>query len=58
MGSFGGIEWLIIGLIILFLFGARKIPGMARGIAQGIFEFRKAVNDGKKETDEEKDPES
>ncbi len=53
MGFLGGYEWLIIILVLLFLFGAKKIPGMARGIGQGIFEFRKAVDDGKKESEEE-----
>ncbi|MDG5767606.1 twin-arginine translocase TatA/TatE family subunit [Balneolales bacterium ANBcel1] len=55
MGFLGGFEWLIIALIIIFLFGARKIPDMARGIGRGIFEFRKAVNDGKKDEDKEND---
>lgn len=57
MGSLGGFEWLIIALVLVFLFGARKIPDMARGIGRGIFEFRKAVNDGKKETEEEEEEE-
>lgn len=55
MGFLGGFEWLIIILVLLFLFGARKIPDMARGIGRGIFEFRKAVNDGKKEMSENPD---
>lgn len=55
MGFSGGFEWLIIALIILFFFGAKKIPGMARGIGKGIFEFRKAVHDGEKETKEQQD---
>ncbi len=54
MGFSGGFEWLIIALIILFFFGAKKIPGMARGIGKGIFEFRKAVHDGEKEGEKEK----
>jgi len=49
MGALGGLEWLIIILVLLLLFGARKIPGLARGIGQGIFEFRKAVKDDSKE---------
>lgn len=50
MGTFGGFEWLIIILILLFLFGAKRIPEMARGIGRGIVEFRKAS-----ETEDEKD---
>ncbi len=42
MGSFGGLEWLIIILILVIFFGARKIPDVARGLGQGIAEFRRA----------------
>jgi len=47
MGALGGFVWLIVILLLLLLFGARKIPGLARGIGRGIFEFRKAMKDGK-----------
>ncbi len=57
MGFLGGFEWLIIIVVLLFIFGARRIPDMARGIGRGIFEFRKAVNDGKKELEDENDGE-
>jgi len=52
MGALGGLEWLIIILVLLLLFGARKIPGLARGIGQGIFEFRKAMKDDKQKRPE------
>ena len=60
MGALGGFEWAIIILLLVLLFGARKIPGLARGLGQGLFEFRKAVKTGKEEnadenTDERKD---
>src|SRR5690625_5720776 len=42
MGALGGFEWLIIILVLVFLFGAKKIPEMARGIGRGIVEVRKA----------------
>ncbi len=48
MGALGPFEWMIIILVLLLLFGARKIPGLARGIGQGIFEFRKAMKDDKR----------
>ncbi|WP_026943836.1 twin-arginine translocase TatA/TatE family subunit [Helicobacter rodentium] len=47
-----GIGWqqlLIILLIILVLFGAKKIPDLAKGLGSGIKNFKKAV----KEDDEE-----
>jgi sec-independent protein translocase protein TatA len=49
MGSFGGIEILVIVLVVLLLFGAKKIPELARGLGQGITEFRKASSDIRKE---------
>lgn len=48
-GSFGGMEILIIVMVILLFFGAKRIPELARGIGQGINEFRKASDEIKKE---------
>ena len=49
MGSLGGLEWVVIILIVFLLFGAKKIPELARGIGQGISEFRKASDEVKKD---------
>ena len=38
----GGQEMLIIGLIILLLFGAKKLPEFARGLGKSMGEFKKA----------------
>ena len=38
-------ELLIIFLVVLLLFGAKRIPEMARGLGKGIREFRGAVKD-------------
>ncbi len=49
---FGGIgvpEVLIVLLVVLLFFGAKRIPELARGIGQGINEFRKASDEIKKE---------
>lgn len=41
---FGGTqEWLIIGVVVLVLFGGSKIPQLAKGIGEGIREFKKSV---------------
>lgn len=40
-----GSEWLIIGLAVLLLFGAKKLPELARGLGKGIREFKKASSD-------------
>lgn len=51
-GGFGGFEVLIILLVILLFFGAKRIPELARGIGQGITEFRKASDEIKKELEQ------
>lgn len=58
MGSFGGLEWLAIVLVFLVLFGAKKIPELARGIGQGIQEFRKASSEIRKEIEKGADEET
>ena len=37
-------EWTIIILVILLLFGGRKIPELMRGLGRGVKEFKDAVN--------------
>jgi sec-independent protein translocase protein TatA len=44
-GNIGTAEILIILLIILIFFGAKKIPDLASGMGKGIREFRKAAKD-------------
>jgi sec-independent protein translocase protein TatA len=42
-------EWVVVGIVaVLVLFGAKKLPELARGLGQGIREFKKAVNDDEK----------
>ena len=48
----GGWEWVIIALVVLLLFGAKRIPELARGLGQGIREFKGAVGDTKQELDD------
>ncbi len=43
LGSFGGTELIILLVIILLLFGAKRIPELARGLGSGIREFRKGT---------------
>ena len=39
-----GSEWVIIALLILLLFGGKKIPELMRGLGRGVKEFKDAVN--------------
>ena len=41
----GGWELIIIAVVILLLFGGRKIPELMRGLGSGIKEFKKATKD-------------
>jgi sec-independent protein translocase protein TatA len=52
MGNFGATEIILILLVVILLFGARKIPELMRGIGQGMKEFKKA---SKVEDDSDKD---
>ena len=52
MGNFGATEWVLILLVIILLFGGRKIPELMRGIGKGIREFNDAKNNVKKELEE------
>ena len=42
---FGGWEIVLILAVVLILFGARKLPELAKGLGQGIKEFKKATRD-------------
>lgn len=53
MGGLGFREILIIALIIIVLFGAKKIPELMRGMGTGIKEFKDAVKDEDKKTSTE-----
>ncbi len=43
--SIGTTEWIVIGLIVLLLFGGKKIPEFFKGIGEAVKEFKKASKD-------------
>jgi sec-independent protein translocase protein TatA len=43
--SLGGGEIILILALVLILFGAKKLPELAKGLGQGIKEFKKATNE-------------
>jgi sec-independent protein translocase protein TatA len=45
MGNLGATEILLIVLVVLVFFGAKKIPELAQGLGKGIREFRKATRE-------------
>ncbi len=55
IGSIGGWEVFLILLVVLLLFGAKRLPELARGLGKGIREFKGAVEGVEKELDEAAD---
>ncbi|EJB51986.1 twin-arginine translocase TatA/TatE family subunit [Helicobacter pylori] len=54
MGGFTSIwHWVIVLLVIVLLFGAKKIPELAKGLGSGIKNFKKAVKDDEEEAKNE-----
>ena len=49
LGGIGTWEILVIFLVLLLLFGAKRIPEIARGLGKGVTEFKSAVRDVKEE---------
>ena len=53
-GAPGPSEYLLIAIIIIILFGGKKIPELMGGIGKGIKEFKKATSDDDSESSTEK----
>lgn len=49
LGNLRGWEWLIIFLVVLLLFGGKKIPELMRGVGKGIQQFKKGMQEAKDE---------
>ena len=47
----GGMEWILIAVVVLLLFGGKKIPELMKGLGKGISEFKK----GKDENNDSKE---
>ncbi|MFP4091723.1 MAG: twin-arginine translocase TatA/TatE family subunit [Cyclobacteriaceae bacterium] len=52
VGGLGGWEILLIIMVLLIFFGAKKIPELARGLGRGIREFKDATKEIKDEIEE------
>lgn len=48
----GGSEWILIILVVLLMFGGKKIPELMRGVGKGIREFNDAKTNVKSEIEE------
>ncbi len=47
--NIGATEWVIIAVVVLLLFGGKKIPEFFKGLGESIKEFKKASKDTDKE---------
>jgi sec-independent protein translocase protein TatA len=47
-----GWEWIVIALVILLLFGGKKIPELMRGLGKGVKSFKQGMNEVEKEVKE------
>jgi sec-independent protein translocase protein TatA len=55
MGKFGITEILLIVVVVLILFGGRKIPELMKGLGQGVNEFKKGIAGDDKKKEDKKD---
>jgi sec-independent protein translocase protein TatA len=52
LGMFGTQEIIIIAIVVILLFGAKKIPQLMRGVGTGIKEFKDGMKEGEKSADD------
>jgi sec-independent protein translocase protein TatA len=48
----GGSEWILIIIVVLLMFGGKKIPELMRGIGKGMKDFKDAKDNVKNEIEE------
>lgn len=51
LGNFGAMEILLLLLIVVLLFGARKLPELGKGLGDGIRSFKSAMKGDGSETE-------
>ena len=55
LGIMGPNQMILILVVVLLLFGGRKIPELMRGLGRGVKEFKDGVTDDEKESNENKE---
>jgi sec-independent protein translocase protein TatA len=58
MPNLGPVELIVIVVVILLLFGAKKLPELAKGLGQGLKEFKTAVKENSDEDEASKKAEA
>ena len=54
LGGLGFPELLVIGAVFVLLFGTKKIPEFAKGLGEGIKNFKSSMKEGEQGSDEKK----
>jgi len=52
LGVIGPWQWVIIALVVLLLFGGKKIPELMRGLGKGVKEFKHGMKDAEREMED------
>lgn len=55
LGWFGQTEIIVIAIVVLLLFGGRKIPELMRGLGKGIRSYKSGLNEDDVPADEDKE---
>ena len=58
LGNLRGWEWIVILLVVLLLFGGKKIPELMRGVGKGITQFKQGMKEAKDEINKPVDDEN
>lgn len=56
MGNLRGMQLVIVILVILLLFGGKKIPELMRGLGKGVHSFKQGLADAKEEIEKPLEP--
>jgi sec-independent protein translocase protein TatA len=56
LGGVGFQEIMLIGVVVLVLFGAKKIPEFMRGLGKGVKEFKEGINELKSDVEKDLNP--
>ncbi len=55
MGPIGPLELVIVLIILLVIFGPKRLPGLGKSLGTGMREFKDSISGGKKDDDDERD---
>ncbi len=46
MGEFSIVHWLVVLIVVMILFGPKKLPEIARAVGESVKEFKKSLREG------------